>query len=216
MLKYSNTGLRSPPPHRFNLPRYHSRDYGRVKCHFNCVCCCFCFWVLLIVVLGTLAVLLFTSFQTDVPIYKVDRLEIHGSRHSSELSVTVKTSNPNKHVGFVYGKESSVAVEYQGATIWSGNLPAFHQPRDNITTMNIVLKDETALGSTLLKALRDSKIKGNIALLVKLKAPVYVLLQDIQLGAIVVSTNCSLEVNGFIPNKKTTIVSTKCNYDVGL
>lgn len=130
--------------------------------------------------------------------------------------MTVKASNPNKHVGFMYGKESSVDVEYQGATIWSGKLPAYHQPRDNITTINVVLKGETEFVSTLLEALRGNKIKGNIPLLVKLKAPVSFLLQDIQFGAFVVSANCSLEVDGLIPDKKSNIVSVHYTYDVGL
>ncbi|XP_021292510.1 NDR1/HIN1-like protein 6 [Herrania umbratica] len=134
----------------------------------------------------------------------------------TEFSVSVKADNPNHLIGFIYGKESSVAVLYTGKTLCSGKLPAFHQPGNNITVMNILMKGKNEFGSGLQESLLQNQKKGKIPLLIMVKAPVSVVIAGFPLRQVVVFVNCSLVVDNLSPNHKIGILSSKYTYDIGL
>lgn len=94
----------------------------------------------------------------------------------TEFSVSVKADNPNHLIGFIYGKESFVASLYTGKTLCSGKFPTFHQPENNITMMNILMKGKNEFGSSLQERLFQNQKKGKIPLLIMVKAFVSVVI----------------------------------------
>lgn len=144
MLSDNSAALR-PPPYRRNIPRYHSNHHKSGSGCLRCICCCYCFLFVLILLLAGLSFCFYTFFKPQIPSYKVQNLGIGAFNLELDFSlytefvVTVKADNPNERIGFIYGKDSSVVVAYQGSTLCSGNLPAFHQGHKNITMLKVVL-----------------------------------------------------------------------------
>ncbi|KAJ0112587.1 hypothetical protein Patl1_02216 [Pistacia atlantica] len=133
---------------------------------------------------------------------------------SSSGNGCLKSDNPNSHIGFKYGKDSSVIVNYKGTTLCSGKLPAFSQPNDNITTFSVGLRGQTEVGSALQESLMADKKAGKIPLLVTIKAPVVVVLGSFPLREVLASIHCSLVVDSLAPDKPINILSSKYDYDV--
>ncbi|EOX99379.1 Late embryogenesis abundant hydroxyproline-rich glycoprotein family, putative [Theobroma cacao] len=124
----------------------------------------------------------------------------------TEFSISVKADNPNHLIGFIYGKESSVASLYTGKTLCSGKFPTFHQPENNITMMNILMKGKNEFGSGLQERLLQNQKKGKIPLLIMVKAFVSVVIAGFPLRQVVVFVNCSLVVDNLSPNHKIGIL----------
>lgn len=223
MLNNNNSTNLRPPPQRRNIPRYHSNHHGsQGNSCLRCVCCCFCFWVVLIIILAGISVMLYSVLQPQIPEYNVDRFEVNAFNMEPDFSlytefvVTVRAYNPNERIELIYGKGSSVVVLYSDSTLCSGKLPAYHQPYKNTTMISIVLKGKSEFGSGLQEALMDNRDTGKIPLLVMVKAPIAVVLQNFPLREVVVYVNCSLVVDNLSPNKKAQILSSKYDYSVGL
>ncbi|XP_022748779.1 NDR1/HIN1-like protein 6 [Durio zibethinus] len=184
-----------PPNHRRHIPRYHSHDH---------------------------AFYLFTVYKPQKPSYNVNQVEVKSFNIQTdlslyaEISVSVKADNPNHFIGFIYGKESSVAVLYTGNTLCSGKLPAFHQPGNNITFLNILLKGKNEFGSGLQETLLQNQKNGKIPLIITVKAPVSVVIAGFPLTQVVVHVNCSLVVDNLSPNQQIGILSSNYAYDIGL
>ncbi|KAJ0052252.1 hypothetical protein Pint_02214 [Pistacia integerrima] len=188
------TGNLRPPPQRRNPPRYNSQHPSLQSSSsgngcLKCICCCYCCLFSLIVILTIVAL-------------------------NTEVTAFVKADNPNSHIGFKYGKDSSVIVNYKGTTLCSGKLPAFSQPNDNITTFSVGLRGQTEVGSALQESLMADKKAGKIPLLVTIKAPVVVVLGSFPLREVVASIHCSLVVDNLAPDKPINILSSKYDYDV--
>ncbi|EEF44472.1 NDR1/HIN1-like protein 6 [Ricinus communis] len=217
------TNLR-PPPQRRNIPRYHSNNNGKSGGNgcLRCLCCCFCFWLLLFIFLAAALFALYSALQPEIPHYNVDRFDVHAFNVQPDFSlytefvVTVKSDNPNMHIGFDYGKESSVVVTYRDSPLCSGSIPTFHQPHHNISLIPIVLKGKSEFGSGLQEALMQNRNTGRIPLLVEVKAPVSIVVQELPLRQVTVLINCSLVVDNLSPNKKAKILSSSYQYGVEL
>ncbi|XWS68613.1 hypothetical protein CRYUN_Cryun04dG0105500 [Craigia yunnanensis] len=218
----NDQGNLGPPPRRRHIPRYHSHSHGSGgKCCLKCICCCYCFlFILILVLLGT-AFFLFTVYKPQKPSYNVSQVGVKAFNIQTDLSlcaeftVSVKADNPNDYIGFIYGKESSVSVLYIGATLCSGKLPALHQPGNNITFMNILLKGKNEFGSGLQETLLQNQKKGKIPLLITVKEPVSIVIAGFPLRE-VIFVNCFLVVDNLSPNHKIVILSSNYAYDVGL
>ncbi|KAF5726393.1 hypothetical protein HS088_TW22G00071 [Tripterygium wilfordii] len=129
-----------------------------------------------------------------------------------EFTVAVKAENPNEQIGFIYGKDGSVMVSYQGSTLCSGKIPNFRQPGKNTSTLNIVLKGKSEFGNGLQEALMDNRNSGKIPLVVQVKAPVTVVIGEFPLREIVALVNNSLVVDNLSPHKKAKILSSQITY----
>lgn len=219
----NDEGNHRPPPQRRHVPRYHSHNHGSGgKCCLKCICCCYCFLLILVLVLFGTAFYLFTVYKPQQPSYNISQVGVKAFNIQTdlslytELSVSVKADNPNAYIGFIYGKESSVAVLYKGTTLCSGNLPSFHQPENNVTMMNILLKGKNEFGSDLHETLLQNQKKGRITLLVTVKTPVSIVIAGFPLREVVVFVNCSLVVDNLSPNHKIGILSSNYAYEIGL
>ncbi|KAK2983210.1 hypothetical protein RJ640_015715 [Escallonia rubra] len=217
-----NHGSVRPPPYRRNVPRYEHRKSGRSWC-YRFICCFYCFLFLLIILLAGFAFFFYIVYKPQAPTYKVEGLEIKAFQAqladfsiNTEFVVSVKADNPNNAIGVIYGHDSSVVVLYKETTFCSGKLPAFYQGHKNTTVMKLDLKGKSEFGSGLQEALTQNQNSGRVPILVKVKAPVTVVLFQIPLRKIVVYVNCSLVLDSLSPNKKPGIVSTKYDIRVSL
>lgn len=224
MLNSNNsTNLRAPPQRR-NVPRYHSSDPGKSKgsCCLKCLCCCFIFWFLLIILLGGAVYYLYIVLQPEIPRYNVKGFEVnafniqHDFSLHTELAVTVKSENPNQHIGFLYGEDSSVLVTYNDSILCAGKLPTFLQPHANTTIIQILLKGNSEFGSSLQEALMQNREAGKIPLLVEVKAPVALVIQQFPTRLVTVLVNCSLVVDSLSAKKEAKILSSTYHYGVEL
>ncbi|KAF5741500.1 hypothetical protein HS088_TW10G00498 [Tripterygium wilfordii] len=217
MLNNNQYSLR-PPPHRRNVPRYHSHQSSGGNCCLRCICCFCCTFIVLIIVLAGLGFLLYAILQPQQPAYSVSNFGVQAFDLQpdfsvyTEFAVAVKAENPNEHIGFIYGKDSSVAVSYQGSKLCSGKIPNIRQPGRNTSMLNIVLKGKSEFGNGLQEALMDNRKSGKIPLLVQVKAPVTVVLGEFPLREVVALVNNSLVVDNLSPHKKVKILSSQITY----
>ncbi|WCJ30683.1 hypothetical protein M5689_012228 [Euphorbia peplus] len=216
----SATGLK-PPPQRRNVPRYHNHKQRSTSFScLRCVCCCFCFWLLLIIFLAAAIVILYTVLQPQIPKYNIDRFDVNAFNAQPDFSVyaefvvLVKSDNPNLHIAINYGKDSSVVVLYKDSVLCTGKIPAFRQPQKNVTDISIVLKGKSEFGNGLQEAMTQNKNKGKVPLLVQVRAPVSLVVQDLPLRQVTVLLNASLVVDNLAPHKKAKILSSK--YAIGV
>ncbi|OAY35252.1 hypothetical protein MANES_12G084700v8 [Manihot esculenta] len=223
MLNSNNSTDLRPPPKRRNVPRYHdhsSKSSGSFC--LKCICCCLLFWFVLIILLAGAAYILYTKIEPEVPVYTVDHFDVnafdvqHDFSLHTELVVTVKSDNPNNHIGFQYGTDSSVVVMYKNSILCEGKLPAFTQPHANATMIQIPLKGDSEFGTDLQEALVKNRKTGQIPLLVEVKAPISVVVLDFPMRQVTVLLNCSLVVDNLSPKKKAKIISSTYNYAVEL
>lgn len=220
MLNSNQTSTLRPPPQRRHVPRYHDHSKSNTSFCLKCVCCCCCFLFFLIIILAGAVVALYTVLQPEMPHYNVDHFDVNAFDVQQDFSlytefvVAIKSENPNQHIGFRYGKGSSVIVTYRDSTLCTGKVPAFSQPNSNTTMIGIVLKGRSEFGSGLQDALMKNRNTGKIPLLVQVKAPVSVVVQDFTLRQVTVFLNCSLVVDNLSPKKKAQILSSEYQYAV--
>uniref|UniRef100_A0A5B7A2R2 Late embryogenesis abundant protein LEA-2 subgroup domain-containing protein n=1 Tax=Davidia involucrata TaxID=16924 RepID=A0A5B7A2R2_DAVIN len=215
MLSENNGGIR-PPPYRRNIPQYQTNNQKKRgnRC-VRCICCCYCCLFLLILISAAIFFYFYAFVQPKMPTYQVQGLQVKAFdvqmdfSLNTEFLVTVKAENPNENIGFVYGKDSSVTVSYTDSTLCSGKLPAFHQGKKNITMMKVDLKGKSEFGSGLQEALMKNQKGGRIPLLVRVEAPVSIVLGETQMRQFVAHVNCSLVVDNLSPNKKIGILESK-------
>lgn len=223
MLSEVGNGTLQPPPGRRNLPRYYSRktSSGGRACSCGCAalfCCC-----LLSLLLAFLLSLLFLFLAVDPksPSYTVSHLQVAAFDVLPDLSLRtelragVRAENPNERIAIAYGEGGAVAVAYRGAPLCTGELPAFFQGHHNTTTIEVLLRGKSALGSGVQQALMESRRSGRIPLEVYVKVPVVLRLAGaVDLRKVTVSVMCSLVVDSLAPNQKVGIKSAQYKFNV--
>ncbi|PIM99618.1 hypothetical protein CDL12_21173 [Handroanthus impetiginosus] len=217
---YPNSAYPPPAYHR-KAPHY--PYYRRNSCLSSCcrcICCCFCFLFFLIFILGILFFSMYHFYDPKIPSYKVEGLTVKSFdiqpdfSLNTEFEVTVRAENPNKNIGFIYGKDSTVDVMYSDTNLCSGKLPAFEQGHENVTIMQVDLKGKSEFGSGLQQAFMNNRNSHKIPLLVKVKAPVSVVIGEIPLREFKVYVNCSLLVDNLSPNKDSHILSKETTFNI--
>ncbi|KAJ8763785.1 hypothetical protein K2173_003567 [Erythroxylum novogranatense] len=195
VLNYTTSTDLKPPPQRRNVPVYHGRHNSGGHCCIRC---------------------------PKMPVYNVEHFEVNEfNLHQdfslySEFLLSVRANNPNDHIAFVYGKDSSVAVLYSGSVLCSGKLPNYRQPHNNVSVINVVLKGKSEFGSGLQEALAEKQNSGTIPLLVMVYVPISVVLKQFPMREVLVYVNCSLLVDNLSSKKDARILSSTYNYSVGL
>ncbi|KAI4305836.1 hypothetical protein L6164_029178 [Bauhinia variegata] len=213
-------------PPRENSRRYN--QYGRRKQRRGGCCCCLCwllgFIVILIVLLGITAGVLYLVFRPEAPDYTVNRIAVKGMNLTSALSsgaispefdVAVRANNPNDKIGIYYEKDSSVEIYYNDVRLCNGALPAFYQPSNNVTVFEMALKGSSIeLRSTDSRALVDAQNKGKVPLNLKIRAPVKIEVGSVKTWRITVKVDCDITVDKLAAQAK--IVSKTCDYGVDI
>ncbi|KAL2245816.1 UNVERIFIED_CONTAM: NDR1/HIN1-like protein 6 [Sesamum indicum] len=153
-------------------------------------------------------------YKPKVPSYNIEDLQVKSfdlqpdSTLKTEILVNVKADNPNSHIGFTYGNDSSVDVVYSDTNLCTGKLPYFYQGHENTTLMMIDLVGESELGSGVQEDFAQRQKEGKIPLLVKVKVPLRIVIGNMPLRQFKVFLNCSLVVDNLTPNKKVGVLSS--------
>lgn len=213
--------LRYPPPENARKFQALSRRKSRQSCCRRCCCFTLCLLVLLVVAATISGGVLYLVFRFKSPKYSLTNLGIKGINLTSpaptspEFNVTIRSENPNGKVGIDYLKGSSVSVFYDGVKLSNGVLPAFYQPRKNVTVFQTTLKGSSVLmGGAVKTELRKAQNKGRIPFVVKMKMPLKIKVGSIKTWEITVKVQCDVVVNAL--NERANIVSKDCDYSVRL
>ncbi|KAJ9550141.1 hypothetical protein OSB04_014186 [Centaurea solstitialis] len=185
------------------------------------ICCCYCLLFLLIAIVTFIAYHFYNFERPRPPTYdlksfKVKNLELQPDKSvKTEFSVEVKSKNPNKDIGFIYGDDSKVTVLYNDLLISSGKLPAFRQDPLETTVVKISLEGTGANeDGTLLEDVKSSKEDGGIPLVVNVEVPITVYVGTIELKEFSAFVTCDLVVDDLEKGKKTKVLKNECEPDV--
>ncbi|XP_021837819.2 NDR1/HIN1-like protein 6 [Spinacia oleracea] len=210
-----------PYPYGHAIPQYQSRRSG-CHCCVRFICCIACLLFLFICILIVGVVLTYTFYRPMIPIYKIEDLTVTNFNMQPDLSIvtdfhiTIKAENPNTKIGFNYGKNSTIVVSFEGSILCSGKLPSFYQPHENVTIINILLTGTTMFGSHLHNTLTGDVHQGRIPLIVEVKVPVTLVLDNIPMRQFNIYVICHMTVDDLKPHKKPKILSTTYSFDFGL
>ncbi|XP_057455480.1 NDR1/HIN1-like protein 6 [Lotus japonicus] len=218
-----------PPPYYGHQvpPRHHShRSRGGCGCLrlFCCCCgwcrCCLCTIFIFIFLSVGIVVALYYLFKPIIPTYNVENLDVKAfdlqsmNKISSDIVVVVKAENPNEGIGLQY-LENEVTMIYLGTEICRGQFPPFLQPGKNTTLFNVDLKGETEFDAEKQHQLMQDQKEGHIPLLITVKIPIRLVIDDIiHLRKVVVNVNCSVVIDQLQPNKKPNILKKDFTYGV--
>lgn len=207
--------------HHRNAPQYYPyrKKSGAGSC-CRCICCCCCFILLLILIHIFIIFYLYHVYDPKVPTYKVEGINVKAfdinpdSSLNTEFQVTIRAENPNKNIGFIYGSDNWVSVDYSDANLCAGKLPSFQQGHENTTIIEVDLKGKSEFGSGLQRAFAENQNSHRIPLLVKLEVPVGVVLGEVPLKEFKVFVNCSMVMDSLSPNKTARIISKETTFSI--
>ncbi|KAL0307013.1 UNVERIFIED_CONTAM: NDR1/HIN1-like protein 6 [Sesamum radiatum] len=186
------------------------REEKLLQVHLLLCCCALAAFF----VLAILTFFFYNMYKPKVPSYDIQDLRVKsfdlqpGSILNTELLVNVKADNPNSHIGFTYGDDSSIDVVYSDANLCTGKLPYFYQGHQNTTLMTIDLVGKSVLASGVQEDFAQRQKEGKIPLLVKVKVPLRIVIGNMPLRQFKVFLNCSLVVDSLTPNKKVGVLSS--------
>ncbi|GLJ35650.1 hypothetical protein SUGI_0716530 [Cryptomeria japonica] len=183
----------------------------------RCLVWMFCVLLLFIVAIVIAASILYAVFQPRIPKYSVDNVQITGfslsldATVSSQFTVRVRMTNPNKKIGIYYLDDSYLGVFYTGTEICRGELPAFYQGHKNTTNLNLVLTGTNVqITSEMVTLLKEQKQLGSIPLHLKADVPVKVQFGKVKTVKITFRVHCDLVVVRLHEDISVTISTKKC------
>ncbi|KMT01985.1 hypothetical protein BVRB_9g208570 [Beta vulgaris subsp. vulgaris] len=209
------------PPPPYYAPQPYPQRRSRGNCCIRFICCIYCLLFILIFFMAASLVLTYTFYKPKIPIYKLEDFSVTNFNMqpdmiiNAEFLVTIRAQNPNRKIGFIYGKGSTVIVTFEGSTLCSGNLPAFHQGHENVTMLKIPLAGKVTFGPDLNKALRDDKEQGRIPLMVQVNVPVTVVMDAFPMRQFDFHVSCHMTIDSLRPDKKPSILSTTYTFGFG-
>ncbi|KAJ0260211.1 NDR1/HIN1-like protein 13 [Hirschfeldia incana] len=212
---------RVPPPENAHRLQLLSRKKpNRSRCR-----CCFCYFLAAILILAVLAGIsagvLWLVFRPEAPKYSVEGFSVSGinltstSPISPKFNVTVRSRNGNGKIGIYYEKGSTVDVFYKDVDLCNGALPVFYQPANNVTVVKTALSgSRIQLTGGVRKEMRVELNKKTMPFKVRIKAPVKIKVGSVKTWTITVKVNCDVTVDKLTAPSR--IVSRQCSHDVDL
>uniref|UniRef100_A0A2P2J089 Late embryogenesis abundant protein LEA-2 subgroup domain-containing protein n=1 Tax=Rhizophora mucronata TaxID=61149 RepID=A0A2P2J089_RHIMU len=205
------------PPFRRTLPVMHSKPPKKRSCLCRCFCWTAGLLLLLIVIIGIVAGILFLVFQPKFPKYSIDRMQVTqfilnpDSSLYATFNVTISARNPNKKIGIYYEGGSYINVWYEDTKLCEGSLPKFYQGHRKTTVLNVPLTGQTQDANSLFQALQQQQQQtGTIPMDLKVKQPVRVKLGKLKLMKVKFLVRCRLNVNSLTSNNSVTIRNSSC------
>eukprot|EP01018_Ginkgo_biloba_P003947 Gb_13977 [translate_table: standard] len=135
--------------------------------------CCLWFTIILVVLillLGIAAFVLWFIYRPHTPKFSVETVQItrfnvtKNSHLNSEVILQIKARNPNKKITFFYD-QTSVKVSSNDVDLVDGSFPGFFHGRKNTTILKTDLKTQNlALEASDAKTLKSDQSKGKISL----------------------------------------------------
>ncbi|PIN06897.1 hypothetical protein CDL12_20540 [Handroanthus impetiginosus] len=213
--------LRYPPPENARKIEAFKRHKNRRSCCRRCCCCTLCLLLFLIVAAAVSAGVMYLVFNFKSPKYTVTNISINGMNLTSAapispgFDVSIRAENPNGKVSIYYLNHSAVNVFYKDVKLSDGVLPAFYQPKKNVTVLRTSLRgSDVVFGSAVKTALRNGQKQGKVPLVLNVEAPVKIKVGSVKTWEITVKVKCDVVVDAL--NKKANILSKDCDYSVRL
>ncbi|KAL2557334.1 Late embryogenesis abundant (LEA) hydroxyproline-rich glycoprotein family [Forsythia ovata] len=213
--------FRYPPPENARKFQTLNLKKNRRSCCRRCCCFTLGLLLLLIVVAGVAAGVLYLVFRPESPRYTIDRIRIKGfnltaaTPISPGFDVSIRANNPNNKIGIYYLKDGAANVFYNDVKLCDGVLPAFYQPKNNITVFQTALKGSNIVLAHAVKTeLLNAQKKATLPFVVRVKTPVKIKVGSIKTWEITVKVKCDVIVDAL--NERAKIISKNCNYSVRL
>ncbi|KAJ1403991.1 Late embryogenesis abundant protein [Sesbania bispinosa] len=188
----------------------------------QCICWTLSLLLLLLIILGAIAGILYLVFKPKLPSYSVDTLRISDLRLNFDMSlyaqfdVKITANNPNKKIGIYYEKGGKLSVWYTNTQLCEGSLPQFYQGHQNKTVLNVSLTGQVQSGSTLMAALQQQQQTGRVPLDLNIHAPVAIKLGRLKLKKVRVLGKCQLVVDSLSSNNLISIKASNCKFRMKL
>lgn len=192
------------------------------KCCSKCLCWTLGLIVLLLVIVGATAAIIYFVFQPKLPKYSVDNLRVSDLTLNFDLSlssrfnVRITADNPNKKIGIYYQKGSRLSVWYKDTNLCQGSIPKFYQGHQNRTVLDIALTGRNQYGRTLMDALQEQQQTGRIPLDLKINVPVSIKLGGLKLRKVRILGTCMLIVDSLSTNTLISIKASTCHFGLKL
>ncbi|CAA2974834.1 NDR1 HIN1-Like 3-like [Olea europaea subsp. europaea] len=206
------------PPFRRTIPYAPLKPPPRRSCWRKCFCWTIFLLLLLILILGILAAIIYFVFQPKIPKYSVDAMRItefnlgNDNSLSAAFNVNITARNPNKKIGIYYEGGSHLSVWYTGTKLCEGSLPKFYQGHRNTTLLNLTLTGQTRDANGLLESLQAQQQTGNIPLRLRAKVPVRLKLGKLKLMKWKFLVRCRLAVDTLSTDNVIRIRDNNCKF----
>jgi hypothetical protein len=162
---------------------------------------------------------LYYYLEPHMPTYNLENINVrdfalqNNNKLHTEIFIVMKAENPNENIGFDY-LENQVSIMYSGSEFCAGQFDPFVQLGNETTIFNMTLKGDSDFGPELQNQLLQDQNSGQIPLLIVVKVPIRLVIDDfIHLRKIVVNVNCSLVIDKLQPNKSPKILKKEFTYD---
>lgn len=214
--------MQQPAPIRRTIPVMQTRPPKQRSCCCKCLCWTIGVLLLMLIIIGAAAGILYLVFKPKLPNYSVDTLRISDLRLNFDLSlyarfdVRITAYNPNKKIGIYYEKGSHLSVWYRNTNLCQGVVPKFYQGHQNRTVLNVALTGQSTYGQTLLSALQEEQQTGRIPLDLKIDVPVSIKLGKLKLRKVRVLGDCMLIVDSLSTNSLIRIRASTCKFRLKL
>lgn len=214
--------MQQPAPIRRTIPVMQTRPPKQRSCCCKCLRWTIGLLLLMLIIIGAAAGILYLVFKPKLPNYSVDTLRISDLRLNFDLSlyarfdVRITAYNPNKKIGIYYEKGSHLSVWYRNTNLCQGVVPKFYQGHQNRTVLNVALTGQSTYGQTLLSALQEEQQTGRIPLDLKIDVPVSIKLGKLKLRKVRVLGDCMLIVDSLSTNSLIRIRASTCKFRLKL
>jgi hypothetical protein len=162
---------------------------------------------------------LYYFLEPHMPTYNLENINVrdfalqNNNKLHTEIFIVMKAENPNENIGFDY-LENQVSIIYLGSEFCAGQFDPFVQLGNETTIFNMTLKGDSDFGPELQNQLLQDQNSGQIPLLIVVKVPIRLVIDDfIHLRKIVVNVNCALVIDKLQPNKSPKILKKEFTYD---
>lgn len=206
------------PPHR-TIPYAPTKPpKRRGSCFKKCLCWTLALIIILILLIGILAAVIYFVFDPKAPKYSVDSMRItqftpgNDNSLTATFDVNITARNPNKRIGIYYEGGSHLSVLYAGTKLCEGRLPKFYQGHRNTTVLGVELTGQTRDAAGLLTSLQEQQRTGNIPLDLRARVPVRIKLGSLKLMKWKFLVRCRLNVDSLAQDNAIRIRDSSCKF----
>ncbi|KAF5201565.1 NDR1/HIN1-like protein [Thalictrum thalictroides] len=204
-----------PPENAMFMERFRTPEQQKRPCSIF-VTKCFLFSVILVLILGVCAALIYLTIRPKYPTFSIEDVLVktirskHQQQHV-EYHITLNSNNPNDRMNIIYDKGGSISLSFKKHEIAKGNTPALQQDSHEDKDLVLVLPGSKAkLPSEINKSLSgQEKKKTKLALSLSVKIPVKMEIWIVKLWSMDIAIECDLEVNTL--SKDTRVLHQKCD-----